>query len=87
MLKFDRYFHPSITNNGLTTMDLDKSEGITNPKPDCIYGISPDEYDTHLGVHISAEIQLVREAVPMMYDPVSITKGKSDRGEAEKTEN
>ena len=45
------------------------------------------DHDTPLGVHISTEMQLVREAVRMMYDPAFILRGKSDKGEAGKAEN
>ncbi|KAL9134765.1 MAG: hypothetical protein Q9175_004055 [Cornicularia normoerica] len=86
-LEFNRYFLPFVTQDGELTKNLEKCEGMTNPKPDFIYGINRDKYAIPLNVQISAEIQLVREVVPMMYDPVLIIEGKSDRGEAGVAEN
>ena len=43
--------------------------------------------DTPLGDHISAKIQLVREAAPMIFNPMFIIIGKNDRGEGGEAEN
>lgn len=64
------------------TKALAKAEGLTNPRPDCIYGLNTNKYPPRpKGVKTSAETQRIRGIVQNMYDPALVIEGKSARGE------
>ena len=61
--------------------NLEKVEGMTNSRPDYIFGLSRKMYKTLPGespTHESTE--LMRKIVPNMYDPVLVIEGKSYKG-------
>ncbi|KAL8826726.1 MAG: hypothetical protein Q9191_003622 [Dirinaria sp. TL-2023a] len=67
--------------------DSDKEEGMTNPKPDFVYGLSSELLAPPKNVKISADTQRIREIVPLMFDCMFLIEGKSDSGEAAHSEN
>lgn len=64
------------------TKALAKADGLTNPRPDCIYGLNTNKYPPRpKAVKTSTETQRIRGIVQNMYDPALVIEGKGARGE------
>ena len=65
----------------------DDMQGLTNPRPDYVYGLSCDDFEPPKGVIISGITQDLREVIPHMYDCMFVIEGKSDQGQPAGAEN
>lgn len=59
----------------------DKEEGQTNPRPDYVFGLRTNHFNIPDGVTLSGKTEQLQLVVPLLYDPMFIIEGKSDKGQ------
>ena len=87
-MNFTRGFSPDDSEfDARMEKDKEKDEGMTNPRPNYVFGLSRTKFNAPRHIDISKDTQCIQDIVPLILDCMFFIEGKSDRGEAAEAEN